>query len=286
MKSKSISKMKTINKSLMLSLALASMFMASCTQTGNNSTQTNNQERPSQNQQEVFNQAKAVFYSLPSPVETAATLESLGVKFNGEILHNAASVDKYNTTTAQAMNLGIYSADLSFCALYEQNQSVIDYLASVKKLAEQLGIVGFFNDSTISTIQENINNKNKIVGIVTNSYNRSTNFLEEQERSEIASTVIVGGWLESMYITIKMLNDVDYNKHKDEIREIVVNQEYTLEDLLGMLALFHDDNNIAKMETTMKELKTKFDKMGDNITPESIKEIEAAVEEIRAGLIQ
>lgn len=278
--------MKTINKSLMLPLAFASMLMASCTQTGNNSTQTNTQEKLSENQQEVFNQAKAVFYSLPSPVETATTIESLGVKFNGEILHNAANVDKYNTTSAQAMNLGIYSADLSFCALYEQNQSVIDYLASVKKLAEQLGIVGFFNDSTISTIQDNINNKNKIVGIVTDSYNRSTNFLEEQERSEIASTVIVGGWLESLYITVKVLNDVDYSKHSDEIKEIIINQKYTLEDLLGMLSLFHNDNNVAKLETTMMELKAKFDKMGDNITPETIKEIETSVDEIRAGLIQ
>lgn len=279
--------MKTLNKTALLSAAFAGLLLASCTQTNNNSgTQTNTQETISPSQQQALNQAKAVFYSLPSPVETGATLESLGVKFNGEYLSQVSSVDKYNTTSSQAVNLGIYSADLSFCALHEQNQLVIDYLATVKKLAEQLGIVGFFNDSTIATIQENINNKNKIVTIVTDSYNRSTNFLEEQERSEIASTVIVGGWLESLHICLQMIKEVDASEHQADIEEIILNQQYTLEDLLGMLTLFHDDNNVAKMESTMTELKKKFDKMDGKITPEGIQEIESCVEEIRNNFIQ
>jgi len=280
--------MKKYNRSLLLPLAFAATMIASCTQT-NKGNQTNNDNQPaalSQQQQQAFNQAKAVFYALPSPIETATQLETFGVKFNGDVLNKANNVDKYNTASSQAMNLGIYSADLSFCALYEQNQAVIDYLAAVKKLAEQLGIVGFFNDSTITTIQENINNKNKIVGIVSDSYSRSTNFLEEQERAEIASTVIVGGWLESLHITLRMLQDVDASKHSTDIKDILQGQKYTLEDLLGMLTIFNSDNNIAKMEGQMTELNKAFEAMGEDINLDKMKELEAAVNEIRSSVIQ
>ncbi len=273
----------------LLPLAFAAAMLASCTQTGNNGNQTSNNNQPaemSQQQQQAFNQAKAVFYALPSPIETATTLETFGVKFNGDVLNKASNVDKYNTASSQAMNLGIYSADLSFCALYEQNQAVIDYLAAVKKLAEQLGIVGFFNDSTITTIQENINNKNKIVGIVSDSYSRSTNFLEEQERAEIASTVIVGGWLESLHITLKMLQEVDLNKHSTDVKDIIQGQRYTLEDLMGMLSLFNSDNNIAKMEDRMKELNKAFESIGEDLDLEKIKKLDEAVSEIRSSVIQ
>ncbi|MCQ2250218.1 MAG: hypothetical protein MJZ66_03815 [Bacteroidales bacterium] len=280
--------MKNHNTNLLLPLAFAATMIVSCTQTGNNQNQTSNDQpaQMSQQQQQAFNQAKAVFYALPSPIETATTLETLGVKFNDYMLNKASNVDKYNTASSQAMNLGIYSADLSFCALFEQNQSVIDYLAAVKKLAEQLGIVGFFNDSTISTIQENIHNKNRIVGIVSDSYSRSTNFLEEQERAEIASTVIVGGWLESLHITLQMLQDVDLDKHTTDVKEIVQGQKFTLEDLMGMLSLFSSDNNIAKLQGQMEDINKAFEKMGDDLSLDKIKELDATVDEIRSAVIQ
>lgn len=274
---------------MLLPVAFASALLASCTQTGSSDQTTNSsgQAAETSQQQQAVNQAKTVFYSLPSPVETATTLETFGVKFNGDALNKASNVDKYNTASSQAVNLGIYAADLSFCALYEQNQAVIDYLAAVKKLAEQLGIVGFFNDSTITMIQDNINNKNKIVGIVTESYSRSTNFLEEQERAEIASTVIVGGWIESLNITLNMLKDVDINKNSNDVKDIILGQKYTLEDLIGMLDPFSSaDNNVAKFQDQMNELKKAFDNMGEDINAQTIQELGKTVTEIRSALIQ
>lgn len=269
-----------------LAIGVAAICGASCTQTGNHNTTKTITDTLSNVQKQAFNQAKAVFYALPSPVETATTLEVLGLKFTDEYLNATSNVEKYNTTSTEALNLGVYTADLSFCALYEQNQAVIEYLASVKKLAEQLGIMGFFNDSTITTIQDNINNKNKIVGIVSESYTRSTNFLEEQERSEIASTVIVGGWVETLYITINMLESIDINKNRTDINEIMINQEYTLEDLIGMLKLFSDDNNIAQLQSKLEELKTHFDKITDEVKAENIADIKEAVTTLRNNFIQ
>ena len=270
---------------IILSLAVGAAMVASCTQVNDNSTKTQS-DTLSQVQAQAFNQAKAVFYALPSPVETATMLENLGVKFTDKFLHTTADVEKYNTTSSEALNLGIYTADMSFCALYEQNQAVIDYLATVKKLSERLGIAGFFNDSTLQTFQNNINNKNKIINSISESYSQSTSFLDEQERTEIASTVIVGGWIETLHLTLNMLKDVDLKSNKADVNDIMLNQQFTLEDLIGMLELFKDDPQIVKLEDKLLQLKKTFDKIHGEITHEQIETLEKSVVEIRNNFIQ
>ena len=147
--------MNNIKKSLLLLTAgiMTAVLSESCSG-GGTTTNTQNIDTADAISTTAYDEAKFIFYSLPSPVETALILEQLGIKYNDEYLSPASNVSRYNTQTSQALNLGIYSADLSFCALYEQNQAAIDYLAAVKKLSEQLGIVGFFNDSTIQKIQD------------------------------------------------------------------------------------------------------------------------------------
>lgn len=268
-----------------MTLAVGAAMMASCTQVNenNNKPQT---DTLSQVQKQAFNQAKAVFYALPSPVETATMLENLGVKFTDKFLHSTADAVKYNTTSSEALNLGIYTADMSFCALYEQNQAVIDYLATVKKLSEKLGISGFFNDSTLQTFQNNINNKNKIINSISESYSKSTGYLDEQERTEIASTIIVGGWIETLHLTLSMLKDVNLKNNKADVNDIMLNQQFTLEDLIGMLELFKEDKYIAQLEDKLIGLKKTFDTIHGEITLEQIEKLETSVTEIRNNFIQ
>jgi hypothetical protein len=269
-----------------MSLALGVATMASCTQVNDSNTTKHQGDSLSQVQKQAFNQAKAVFYALPSPVETATMLEHLGVKFTDKYLHSTNDVAKYNTSSSEALNLGIYTADMSFCALYEQNQAVIDYLAAVKSMSEKLGISGFFNDSTLQMFQNNINNKNKIINSISESYSQSTTFLDEQERTEIASTIIVGGWIETLHLTLNMLKEVNLKKNKADVNDIMLNQQFTLEDLIGMLELFNDDKYIVQLETQLKDLKTTFDKLHGEITIEQIDTLEKHVMEIRNNFIQ
>ncbi len=253
--------MNNIKKSLLLLTAgiMTAVLSESCSG-GGTTTNTQNIDTADAISTTAYDEAKFIFYSLPSPVETALILEQLGIKYNDEYLSPASNVSRYNTQTSQALNLGIYSADLSFCALYEQNQAAIDYLAAVKKLSEQLGIVGFFNDSTIQKIQDNMNNKNKIVSIVSDCYTRSTNFLEEDERNEIASTVLVGGWVEGLYLSLKMLEALP--PEDNNIDDIVKNQKFTLDDMIGLLKEFSKNDGIAYLFKQMQQLKTIYDKVG------------------------
>ena len=69
---------------------------------------------------------KEMFYSMPSPLEVAMILKGAGSPYNPELLNPLNNTSKYVTTKSQALNLGIYTTDLSYASRYDQTQATID----------------------------------------------------------------------------------------------------------------------------------------------------------------
>jgi hypothetical protein len=76
-----------------------------------------------------------IFFSIPSPVEMAALIKEKGYSFDKNVLSPTANVDKHTGEARQAINLGIYGADLSYSAIFDQKQVTMEYFASAQKLA-------------------------------------------------------------------------------------------------------------------------------------------------------
>ena len=84
-----------------------------------------------------------------------------------------------------------------------------------------------------------------------------------------------------------MLKDVDLKNNKADVNDIMLNQQFTLEDLIGMLELFKDDPQIAKLEDKLLQLKKTFDTtIHGELTQEQIETLEKSVVEIRNNFIQ
>jgi hypothetical protein len=85
-----------------------------------------------------IDKAKKIFYSLPSPLETAMLLKSAGVAYNEGVLNDLENVEKYSTKKSKALNLGIYTTDLSFACLFDQAQTSLKYMDATKQLATEM----------------------------------------------------------------------------------------------------------------------------------------------------
>lgn len=86
-------------------------------------------------------QAEKIFNALPSPIESAMLIKSAGARFDVELLNPIGNANNYVTNKSMALNLGIYTCDLSFASLYEQTQLIINYMNAAKKMADGLGIL-------------------------------------------------------------------------------------------------------------------------------------------------
>jgi len=231
-----------------------------------------------------YDQAQAILYSLPSPVETAMILESAGVEFNPSLLNPVSNVNDYTSNKKKALNLGIYSADLSYASLFDQQQITINYMAASKKLADQLGILDAISDTTLQKIEDNISDKNEIMNIISETFMNSSSYLEENNRGELSSMIILGGWIEGLYLSVKLIGD-DVKSNKD-LLDIILGQQFSLEDMIGLLEYYQDYKEVGLLVAELKELKIMFEKLEEPVNSKEFELFSQKVNDIRTGYIE
>ncbi|MBL4658244.1 MAG: hypothetical protein JKX73_09610 [Flavobacteriales bacterium] len=196
---------------------------------------------------EEIQKSDKVFYTIPSPLELTSIIKKAGAKYDNSVLNSTKNISNYVTQTSMALNLGVYGADLSYASIFEQTQETMHYFAAAKKLADDLGISAAFGESTITRVQTNLNNRDSLVAIISDSYWETDAYLKENKRSSTSGLVIAGGWIEGLYISTKLAAKTEDNK---EIVTRIGEQKLTLSNLTAMLNNFQD----PEVEDVVKDL--------------------------------
>lgn len=208
---------------------------------------------------EDISSAKQIFYSLPSPLETAMLIKSAGATYDEELLNPVENTSNYTTNRSMALNLGIYTTDLSFASLFDQTQTSIKYMNAAKEMADGLGILDAIDNNTIERLEENINNRDVIMDIISETFMSSSSFLTENERPALASIVLVGGWIEGLYIASDLVGDAAIEGNK--LVERIVDQKLSFDIVLKLLEDNKDNSDVAAIMEDINDLKTTFDKI-------------------------
>jgi len=257
---------------------------------------------------EDVTQAKKVFDALPSPIESAMLIKSAGAMFDNALLNPVGNVSNYVSRKSMALNLGVYTCDLSFASLYEQTPLIIDCMNSAKKMADGLGILKAIEQSKIDELEENINNTDRIMEIVSETFMNSSAYLEDDGQPAIAAMVLVGGWMEGLYISTQLVDMKDFNGNKLVGR--IIDQKLSIDILIGLLDRSKGDPAVDELIVQVQSLKLIFDKIKittssvrpevdkktnttvlksdvkTDMTPEVFKELSAKVSEIRSTFVK
>ena len=212
-----------------------------------------------------INNAKQIFYSLPSPLETAMLIKSAGATYNEELLNPVSNTSKYTTNKMMALNLGIYTTDLSFASLFDQTQTSIEYMNAAKVMADGLGILDAIDNSTIERLEENINNRDMIMDIISETFMSSSSFLTENDRPALASIVLVGGWVEGLYIATSLVEGQNIKDNK--LVERIVDQKLSFDIVINLLEDNQDHPDVSSLMDQIRDLKNTFDKITITTTP-------------------
>jgi len=214
---------------------------------------------------EDIKQAEKIFNALPSPLESAMLIKSAGARFDESLLNSVGSVNKYVTNKSMALNLGIYTCDLSFASLYEQTQLIIDYMNAAKRMADGLGILKAIEQSTIDRLEENINNSEVIMEIVSETFMNSNSYLEDNGQPAIAAMTLVGGWFEGLYISTQLVDMKEFNGNKLVGR--IIDQKLSIDILISLLATSKGDPAVDELIAQVNKLKVVFDKIKITTSP-------------------
>jgi hypothetical protein len=214
---------------------------------------------------EDIRQAERIFNALPSPLESAMLIKSAGARFSQSQMNPVNNANSYVTRKSMALNLGIYTCDLSFASLYEQTQLIIDYMNAARKMADGLGILNAVDRETIDRLEENINNSETIIEIVSETFLNSNSYLQENGQPAIAAMVLVGGWFEGLYISTQLVDMKEFSGNKLVAR--IIDQKHSLDLLIRLLEGSRGNPAIDEIFSQVNTLKTVFDKISIESTP-------------------
>ncbi len=195
-----------------------------------------------------------IIQQIPSPLEISNLIKQSGAVYSEEILNPVEHSKNYVNKYAQAINLGIYGTDLGYINIYSKYQASIVYLAAVREMSEELRIGQFFDFTTIARLAANSSEIDSILYISTQGFDNMNVYLKEQGRDEISILLLVGGWLEAVYI----LTEVASKYPSDELYERVGDQKIMLDDLILIMSLYKGDPYFEKISKSFEVLKEAF----------------------------
>jgi hypothetical protein len=264
-----------------LAIILAfTVILASCKSGSQSGNQDQNTD--SLNKAEITQNVKDVVYPLPTPFEMTKMLNDIGAKFIGTALNPANKVEKYFTEKSKALNLGIYGADLAYCATYDKKQESQVYMESLKTLIDALGINIDYRKMLSDDFKAKVNNKDTLIQLVTNTFFETYQYLEGKSNPDYAVMMVSGMWIESMYIATHISADT-YNN--PEIVKIISNQKDSYTKLMELLAKRNANTDIKELEQKLNTLKSAYDKVDQGLRKEDYQLIMKTIENIRNAFV-
>lgn len=247
------------------------------------------------------------YAQVPSPGEMFAFMKQAGTgSASADLLNSPDNEKKYETKKAQALNMGVYSADLLYCCTFSQNLSnrVAQYFGTAMRMSERLQVTTNLNEKDKERISKNVGNPDSLVAISNDLYLSSFDNLDANGRGADLSLMLAGGWVESLYLMSNSVKDFEKDK---AAAERIADQKASLDNLIEYMSKHEDNADVKATLTQLRELKGLFDALatskqdggmkttngkrvlgGGNktsITKEQFEAIKAKVTELRNGFI-
>ncbi|SFC27372.1 hypothetical protein SAMN05421780_10490 [Flexibacter flexilis DSM 6793] len=275
---------------------------------------------------EISEKLETSISNLPSPVDVVTQLSLSKVSYKHEWLSNPNhATNYYATPTKQALNLGVYMADLGYTCSYFQVQDAVNRLASTKKLSEELSMLNNYETSLMTRFESNLKNRDSLINIVREVYYSADDYLRKNKRADVAAIMLTGAWAEGLYLSTQvnksfpksMADSTQHKAHKSIMAQIGY-QKKTLPYLISALEKIHSESDLKEiidklkiMEGTFAKVEIKDPALNDTlpditklsdageitditvlgiannvaITPEVVAEITKEVEELRELII-
>ena len=223
-------------------------------------------------------------YPLPTTFEVTEMLNRIGAAYILTLSNPVSNVERYLTEKAKAINLGIYSADLSYASTYNQKQATIDYMDVSKKLIDALNISGAISPDIVEQIEANEDNKDALVNLITDTFYDTYEVLNRADRGSVSMLVLAGSWVEALYIVTHITEDTFKNK---EMVKIVMDQKSSLNTLMNLMSVVKEKPAVAEVMADLKPVHDIYNSIdAGSITEKQMENIIREVGLVRAKMVE
>ena len=116
--------------------------------------------------------------------------------------------------SSQALNLGVYGADLAYLSNYNNAQLKLDYFKVVEDLATELNIRNNIDQSLIDRFASNIDSRDSLYKLNANLFKAADQYLKQNDEEEVAALVLSGGWIEALHLSMQAAESNDAMRNR------------------------------------------------------------------------
>jgi len=210
-------------------------------------------------------------------------LNKAGASYIISLNNPVENVDKYFTEKSKALNLGVYGANLSYASTYQMKQETMNYLNVTKKLIDDLQISTAFNAQFAQRVEQNIDHKDSLIHIISNSFYDTYEFLNNHGKDNLSLLVMAGSWIEGLYITCQI---AIISKDNSDFLKIIADQYEPLGTLSGLMEEAASDVAVADILEMLKPIAKIYDGLtGETLTKDQFETVNAEITKIRDTII-
>lgn len=224
--------------------------------------------------------------NIPSPAGALQDLATWGIPYDNSILNDTRNAPKYVTEFQRSINLGVYNIDMAYAMVNEKGPDVLQYMKNILSLSDALGLKGAVNGMVGKRAESNLSNKDSLFEILDEIFVKSDSYLRTNERVYTAAIVFAGSWLESLYLTCKISEQVADAKVKEIAHKHLWEQRFHLGNLIYLLGDYKDKKECAELITDLKPIHGEISaiKQPSELSDEKFRSVSAKIYSLRDKL--
>ncbi len=200
----------------------------------------------------------ALVQSIPSPLQATSLMQEVGVEYQSSLLHSTDNASSYANWFAQATNMGVYGADMAYANVYDKTTKSMDYVGSVRELADKLKVGQFFDLATFRELSSKSDDINALINETQMNFQKMNDYLQKQNRGKVSVAMVLGGWVEGLYLSSTVALQ---NPDNEVLRELVAEQKLSVESISMLISLYSSDENYQSFEKSFSQLISAFDEI-------------------------
>ncbi|MEX0986821.1 MAG: hypothetical protein WD052_05030 [Bacteroidales bacterium] len=197
-----------------------------------------------------------VVYSMYLPTDMTGMFNRSGTNYNPDIPAPIDDITMYDNPEQLALMLGVYGVDITYMKFLGQAVQAAQYYNSLETISQKLNIPRSIFEQSSQQIEESYDNLDSLTIVLEEIYRKTDRFFRENGNDNLAALSLTGGWLEAMYIGVKIF-EADTGNHV--IAEHLLQQKYTLNSIYTILSNHQESLSVKGYLLMLKKLRKVYE---------------------------
>ena len=207
----------------------------------------------------------------PSKVLSEVRAKEIGRFQEGLVIPMDQERSFEGSSVTKGLALGALGVDVTYLSVYDRPDLALKYIKSVNDLNIDLDCGMVIDKEASAAFEEAKEDGDKMSQLMYDQYFMMEDYLKSNAKLEVAANVMVGGIMESLFISTSQLLEVEMTS---EATSILYGQKQAISDLIGV---YKDMEGNESVIDALVSVQAVFEKSSADFTKEDLEELHGVV---------